>query len=179
MQKQVSKQSLAVLALSILLAISMALTATFAVFSGSNTATGSIEFTASGLTVELSKTGGGNFVTITSGAASFDVTNADIEIFSDEGTEKIRINAAKAAEIESIVYTIDTTSDRQFKYSVTSTAASWANGLITFTETEETTATADVTNANLGLKCNAIAAPTTDIAKVTFTITVNAAYVLS
>ena len=46
MQKQVSKQSLAVLALSILLAISMALTATFASFQATGKATGTIQFTS-------------------------------------------------------------------------------------------------------------------------------------
>jgi len=53
MQKQVSKQSLAVLALSILLAISMALTATFAAFSATKSATGTISFTSAGYTIEM------------------------------------------------------------------------------------------------------------------------------
>jgi len=48
MQKQVSKQSLAMVALSILLAISIALTFTFAAFVGTKTATGTITFSAGG-----------------------------------------------------------------------------------------------------------------------------------
>ena len=51
MQKQVSKQSLAVLALSILLAISMALTATFAAFSATGSAKGVITFDSVGVTL--------------------------------------------------------------------------------------------------------------------------------
>lgn len=50
MQKQVSKQSLAIVALSILLTITMALTATFAAFSATNTTTGTITFIG-GLTI--------------------------------------------------------------------------------------------------------------------------------
>ena len=94
MQKQVSKQSLAVLALSILLAISMALTATFAAFTATNTATGTITFTPTNLQVEL--TGWGASKTLT-----LDNTAFNIDAATDKVTLKdTALNQIKALKVQ-------------------------------------------------------------------------------
>lgn len=80
MQKQVSKHSLLTLALSLLLVVSLGLTATFAAFSGSNTISGTVYFNGS-VSVATSGSyrvdtvlGAAQTVTVTSTAATFTVT---------------------------------------------------------------------------------------------------------
>ena len=98
MQKQVSKQSLAVLALSILLAISMALTATFAAFSGQNTATATITFTESDITVTFAGWQGEGFNTLT-------LDNTDFEIV-DAAAGTVKLTDAAIAKINALKVTV-------------------------------------------------------------------------
>ena len=79
MQK-VSKQSLAMIALSILLAISIALTFTFALFSDSRTATGKIQFSGSG---SLSWSGFKGMTEASSKNITFSLDESDYTISSD------------------------------------------------------------------------------------------------
>jgi len=96
MQKQVSKQSLAVLALSILLAISMALTATFASFTANKSAKATITFNAGNIAVTLS---GGEWaddegiMKITLDNAHFDI-DGEYVVLNDAG-----VNAIKALKV--------------------------------------------------------------------------------
>ena len=93
MQKQVSKQSLAVLALSILLAISMALTATFAAFQQTNTVTGTITFN-DGFTVTASGFASGNDTGETQTfTTSIAYANGDATITNDNASAKWTIEA--------------------------------------------------------------------------------------
>ena len=79
MQK-VSKQSLAMIALSILLAISIALTFTFALLTDSKTATGTIQFSGSG---SLSWSGFKGMTEASSNNITFSLDESDYTISSD------------------------------------------------------------------------------------------------
>ena len=118
MQKQVSKQSLAVLALSILLAISMALTATFAAFSATGSAKGVITFDSVGVTltydasqdaatagVQISYEGNataGNEVTVAFARAAFEL-NDDKDGFVLTSEAKAALAGWKVAAATTII----------------------------------------------------------------------------
>ena len=87
MQK-VSKQSLAMIALSILLAISIALTFTFALLTDSKTATGTIQFSGSG---SLSWSGFKGITAASSENITFSLDESDYTV-SPEGTSATLTN---------------------------------------------------------------------------------------
>ena len=135
MQK-VSKQSLAMLALSILLAISIALTFTFAVLQDEKTATGTITFSG-----EASVAWTGGTADTEEGSIKFSLTNADFTFSVEEGqTVATLTNAATSFEDISVTFTntsataltwtIDTPkTDAQVEYkSGTSLTGSFAAG---------------------------------------------------
>ena len=117
MQKQVSKQSLAVLALSILLAISMALTATFAAFTATKTATGTITFTPSNVQIVFS---GWTGDALTLGNTDFEVVNAE--------TNTIKLNAAAVAKIEALKVSVSG-AEAGFELKVTATVGGSATAV--------------------------------------------------
>ena len=136
MQKQVSKQSLAVLALSILLAISMALTATFAAFQSTGQVAGQITFTSSGIQIVLSvgndnsvATIEGNNVTVTLDAGDFTVT----------ANGKMYLTATAAADLAKITYSTTYTAGSNvagYKITVSDTGADYAGVIALAAATE-------------------------------------------
>ena len=88
MQK-VSKQSLAMIALSILLAISIALTFTFALLTDSKTATGTIKFSGSG---SLSWSGFKGITAASSENITFSLDESDYQISSDGSSAGLKNN---------------------------------------------------------------------------------------
>jgi len=120
MQKKVSKQSLAVLLLSILLAISMGLTATFAAFSATNTAKGYITF-AGGLTITFTgiTTANGVSAALVGGAGDdkdqlkISFTETAFEANSDGN---FQLTAAALAEVAKIKVTITSGVEKKVYY---------------------------------------------------------------
>ena len=87
MQK-VSKQSLAMLALSILLAISIALTFTFAGLSDSKAATGTITFSGNATIAWASTNTDTEKYAVSNGAITINLTNADFDFTGNTATLK-------------------------------------------------------------------------------------------
>ena len=135
MQK-VSKQSLAMIALSILLAISIALTFTFAALSDSKTAKGTITFSGEATVVWTGGTPNG-------GNTTFTLVNADFDVTSTGAT----LNDTGKAKLGGIKVTIKNTATTELDYSITMTAVSGAT--INFTEANGTLASNDANNGNV------------------------------
>ena len=161
MQKQVSKQSLAVLALSILLAISMALTATFAAFTAEKTATGTITFTASNVQITFSGWTGD----------ALTLTNTDFEVVSAEaGT--VKLNAAAIEKIEALQVAVSG-AEAGFQIQVSADVTNCAAVTVT-AATFTTAATIAAQDAFASVTANTITAAE---AAGTFSITVTATLV--
>ena len=119
MQK-VSKQSLAMIALSILLAISIALTFTFAGLSASNTASGTITFQGDA-TVVWSYTGEivGKYEQ-KDGSITVKLSEADFDLLAD-GSASLKDTTKREFEYVSVSITNTANSNLKYKISKTST----------------------------------------------------------
>ena len=118
MQK-VSKQSLAMIALSILLAISIALTFTFAALTESKTAKGTITFSAGGSVTWADNNEKKNetMVTITNGSLTLNLTDANFVIEADG--RSATLNIATKEYLQGCVLTFDNTSNSVMKTKIT------------------------------------------------------------
>ena len=168
MQK-VSKQSLAMIALSILLAISIALTFTFAALTASKTATGTITFQG-----EASVTWTGGTADTEAGSVKFTLTNKDFDVTSTGAT----LNATGKAVLAGIKVTITNSATTQLNYSITMPTVSGAT--ITSADIEGTVASGDENSGtvekNLGDFISNITFTTAQMdAKVTFVVTASVA----
>ena len=114
MQK-ISRKSLAVVALSVLLAISMALTFTFAALNAEQrTATGTITF-AGGLTITLAPgegVNGTNGITIASSGQDLTITITDAAF--EYSTDKFVLTAAAKADLAKATVTITSATEKTF-----------------------------------------------------------------
>ena len=143
MQKQVSKQSLAVLALSILLAISMALTATFAAFKSTGSATGTITFTESGITLTMAVGEDNSVATISGNAVTVTLDASDFVVTADG---KMYLTATAIADLAKITYAVDYTEGSNvagYKITVTEQDGADYEGVIALAATTENLLTAD------------------------------------
>ena len=118
MQK-VSKQSLAMIALSILLAISIALTFTFAGLSATETATGTITFSAGGSVTWADNNEKKNetMVTISNGSLTLNLTDANFDIEADG--KSATLNSATKEYLQGCVLTFNNTSNSVMKTKIT------------------------------------------------------------
>ena len=162
MQKQVSKQSLAVLALSILLAISMALTATFAGFTASESATGTITFTESNVQITFSGWEGG---ALTLGNTDFEVADATA------GT--VKLNADAIDKIEALKVSVSG-AEAGFELQVTATMTATADAVTIVVATFENAASITDQAVFATVTANPVAAAS---ASGTFTVKVDATLV--
>ncbi len=133
MQK-VSKQSLAMIALSILLAISIALTFTFAGLTASKTATGTITFSGE---ATVAWSGG----TVNDGNTTFTLVNADFNVTSAGAT----LNDTGKTKLEDISVTITNTATTTLNYSISMATATG----VTFSEVTGTLASGDANSGTI------------------------------
>ncbi len=172
MQK-VSKQSLAMIALSILLAISIALTMTFAALSESKDAQGKITFTGS-VSVAWSGTVGGIITSASDGAVSFTLDQATyFDITNDGADVKAALKENKLADLSAISVTFTNMGDKAANYSFSNSGAgvnvtynsTYADG------TEVELAAGKATTLTLNQIISDIEVPTVAATSYTFTIT--------
>jgi hypothetical protein len=163
MQKQVSKQSLAIIALSILLAISMALTATFAGFSDTKQISGSISFTGNVISkIDTTDLAGYEGVTVTNAdtdsisfAASFNgvgqiLQTAAVEANPEQSIEAApAVYAALATVVGSIKIGLDPNSSNAYVgVQITIGDTNSVTGLLTWTAKTENVTDFDVLSAD-------------------------------
>ena len=117
MQKQVSKQSLAMVALSILLAISIALTFTFAAFSTSKTVTSTVTFTAPSLSITLELPTEHTHAVLDTESGNITVTLEQTD-FTIDGNGIMTIKEAVETEIAAISFSIVSTVANAYAYSI-------------------------------------------------------------
>ena len=148
MQK-VSKQSLAMIALSILLAISIALTVTFAAMQDSKTATGTITFTGGASVAWNLNDANTAYANVSGGNLTITLDNDDFDFADNSGITKATLKSAVWTELQKITLTIKNTSSTSLNYKVSLTSD--GEGITeNFTTTEIkgtlTNATGDDTN---------------------------------
>ncbi len=137
MQK-VSKQSLAMIALSILLAISIALTFTFAALSATKTATGTITLSGT-VSVEWSYTGTG-YVTIDSDDdASINLTDKDFDFNLKNNKTVATLKNTVYSELSNLSVTIKNGASSSLVWAIGTAADSESK--ITLTQTDEYSST--------------------------------------
>jgi hypothetical protein len=122
MQKQVSKQSLAIVALSILLAIAMALTATFAAFSNDKAISGTVTFSGNVITtMTLADTYAGTGKAVTAFTAG---TKTSVGTMTFANVTNATEAAALVTALENITVGLDSaSSSASFAVKATSSAA--------------------------------------------------------
>ena len=118
MQK-VSKQSLAMIALSILLAISIALTFTFAALSATGTATGNITFEGDA-TVKWSQRGNElSKYAVSNESITITLTEADFD-FNPDGSASL--STTTKGEFEKVTVTIENTAASKLNYKISTSS---------------------------------------------------------
>ena len=127
MQIHVTKQSLALIGVSILLTISICITSTFAVFHDTKQVAGYISFIQPNLVLEL--TGTTNYL-VSDGDINFSIDQDDFES-ADYG--KMKLKSSVQQELKSIGYSIYSSTANEFTWQVTCTISSALSelGLIT------------------------------------------------
>ena len=121
MQK-VSKQSLAMIALSILLAISIALTVTFAAMQDSKTATGTITFTGGASVAWNLNDANTAYANVSDGNLTITLDNDDFDFADNSGTTKATLKGTVWTELQKITLTITNTSSTSLNYKVSLTS---------------------------------------------------------
>ena len=134
MQIHVTKQSLALIGVSILLTISICITSTFAVFHDTKQVTGYISFIQPNLVLEL--TGTTNY-TVSDGDINFSIDQDDFES-ADYG--KMKLKDSVCQEVYDIAYTIYSSIANDFTWQVTCTISSALSELGLITINSETVA---------------------------------------
>ena len=148
MQK-VSKQSLAMLALSILLAISIALTFTFAALNASKTATGTITFSGD---ASVAWTGSGLEFAGTDNV-TFKLNNTHFDFTTSAGKVSAQLNEAAKTAMESIKVTFTNDSAVGMTWTLDFNVTGANNAVFTTTQTKTGTLAAK-TDAATDLNCS-------------------------
>ncbi len=174
MQK-VSKQSLAMIALSILLAISIALTFTFAATNNSKTATGSIQFSGEKY---VTLTDGGDAVTIDSdGNATITFAQSDFDLSQNSSTGVVSAtsNSSALTKLGQVGITFSNATSAEATITFTNNTASSGNVITVTTKTPSTTTVAaggKVTTLTLASYIESLAVSEVTANEFTFTVTI-------
>ena len=180
MQK-VSKQKLAILLLTVLLAISIGLTISFASLRTSEEVTGSITFTG-GLSIAISEGTNGNGITFTAQGNGLNIAFAE-EAFTYDGEQAVLSEEAKTTLATAKVL-IQSSADKVFYYKVEITQPTTLEAQVTMSGIGQTSTAVDLQSGNAGSVNNplttyiqdiVITAPITEVAE--FTITFIADYI--
>ena len=180
MQK-VSKQKLAILTLTILLAISIALTISFASLRTSEEVNGSITFTG-GLSIAISAGTNGNGIIFTPQENGLSISFAE-EAFAYNGEQAVLSEQAQATLATANV-SINSSADKMFYYKVEITQPSNLNAQVTMSNIGQTSTPVNLQNGTAGSVSNSlstyiedivITAPLDEVAQ--FTITFVADYI--
>ena len=168
MQK-VSKQSLAMIALSILLAISIALTFTFAALSDSKKATGTITFSGNATVTWATTNANTTKYAVSGGEITITLSEAD---FTFEADGSAKITAAALAEFEKVTVTIKNDANSALKYKITTANNAGAKMTVTNVDVPATAITkSEVTKKLSEIITNIVVADAADASTLEFVVT--------